>query len=65
MTAVDALKALIQGQQDQITKLQATVGSQQDTIDALRAAVNDLWKQAFKKRAIDPRLAPATAAPTH
>ena len=65
MAAVDALKALIQGQQDQITKLQGTVASQQDTIDALKAATNDLWKQVFKKRAIDPKLAPATIAPTH
>ncbi len=65
MGAVDALKALIQGQQDQITRLQGTVASQQDTIDALKAAVNDLWKQVFKKRAIDPKLAPATIAPVH
>jgi hypothetical protein len=61
MTAVDALKGLIQGQQDQIGKLQTTVASQQEMIDAMRAAVVDLWKQVFKQRAIDPKL----AGPTH
>jgi hypothetical protein len=63
MADVEALMdRTLQQQQRTIKDQQALIGQQQDTIDALRAAYVELWKKAFPKKPLDPKLAPPKPA---